>query len=101
MFQNITGGYVLAGFHEVMVTEQTKTAYEKAAAEGKITWRVSSTMFTHFENEVDCTPMKELEHLYKDARDSDPEEFNKSFPSRNAYDILMEELGATNMVDES
>jgi len=58
-------------------------------------------MFTHFENEVDCTPMKQLHHLYKDELESNPEEFHKSFPSRNAYDILMEELGATNMVDES
>lgn len=58
-------------------------------------------MFTHFENEVDCTPMKELEHLYKDSRDANPEQFDEQFPSRNAYDILMTELGATNMVDES
>ena len=58
-------------------------------------------MFTHFENDVACAPMKELEHLYKASLEANPEEFHKSFPSRNAYDILMEELGATNMVDES
>jgi hypothetical protein len=28
-FENITGGYVLAGYHEVIYTEATKAAYEK------------------------------------------------------------------------
>lgn len=30
MFEHITGGYVLAGFHEVVYTEATKEAMEKA-----------------------------------------------------------------------
>jgi isopenicillin N synthase-like dioxygenase len=30
MFEHITGGYVLAGYHEVMYTEATKAALEKA-----------------------------------------------------------------------
>lgn len=38
-FENITGGYVLAGFHEVTYTEATKTAFlareEKLKEEGK------------------------------------------------------------------
>lgn len=34
-FEHITGGYVLAGFHEVVYTEQTKVAVEKAMAEGR------------------------------------------------------------------
>jgi hypothetical protein len=28
-FENITGGYVLAGFHEVIYTEATKEAVER------------------------------------------------------------------------
>lgn len=28
-FENITGGYVLAGYHEVIYTEATKAAYDK------------------------------------------------------------------------
>ena len=30
MFEYITGGYVLSGFHEVIYTEATKAAAEKA-----------------------------------------------------------------------
>ena len=70
-FENITGGYVLAGLHEVIYTEKTKEAYEKAVAEDRITWRVSSTMFTHFRYNVDCTPMPELKHLYEETMNQD------------------------------
>jgi len=69
-FENITGGYVLAGFHEVILTEATKETYNKRKAmfeaEGKKKhqWRVSSTMFAHFRNDTDVGPMEDLNHLY-------------------------------------
>lgn len=90
-FENITGGYVLAGFHEVIYTDQTKAAMQKAESEGRSTWRVSSTMFTHFRNDVDCSPMLELSHLYS-------REDAAKYPPMTAFDILMTELDATNMV---
>jgi hypothetical protein len=31
-FENITGGYVLAGFHEVIYTQATKEAVERRRA---------------------------------------------------------------------
>lgn len=89
-FQNITGGYVLAGFHEVIYTEETKAAYEKAVEEGRSVWRVSSTMFTHFRYDTDVSPLPELASL------ADPEEL-KLYPKRTQFDVLMEELRATNM----
>jgi len=30
MFESLTGGYILAGFHEVIYSEATKEAYLKA-----------------------------------------------------------------------
>ena len=90
-FEHITGGYVLAGFHEVVYTDQTKQVYESRKADGQITWRVSSTMFTHFRYNVDCSPAPELSHLYT-AEDA------KNYPKMSAFDILMTELNATNMV---
>lgn len=59
-FEHISGGHVLAGFHEVVYTEKTKESMLKAKAEERSTWRVSSTMFTHFRHDVDCSPMPEL-----------------------------------------
>ena len=71
MFEYITGGYVLSGFHEVIYTEGTKAAMEKAKeeiAEGKDRsfWRVSSTLFSHLRYDVDISPLSELSHLYNE-----------------------------------
>lgn len=68
-FEHITGGYVLAGYHEVMYTEDTKRAKENVIAEmekdgkDRILWRVSSTLFSHFRFDTDLSPMSELSHL--------------------------------------
>ena len=43
-FEYLTGGHVRAGFHEVVVTPQTVQALERARAEGRPCWRVSSTV---------------------------------------------------------
>jgi isopenicillin N synthase-like dioxygenase len=98
-FEHITGGYVLAGLHEVVYTEKTREAFIKAKEEEKRTWRVSSTMFTHFRYNVDCSPMPELEHLYSDMSESKLT-FAQKYPKMTSFDILMTELNATNMVDE-
>jgi isopenicillin N synthase-like dioxygenase len=100
-FEHITGGYVLAGLHEVVYTDKTKEVYEKAKAEGRPTWRVSSTMFTHFRYNVDCSPMPELRDLYKESAGANPASFAKKYPKMSSFDILMTELNATNMVDEA
>ena len=77
-----------------MYTEQTKAAFEKAKTEGKITWRVSSTMFTTLRYNVDCSPMPQLSHLHTaDAA--------TKYGNLSTYDILMTELDATNMVVHS
>jgi len=91
-FEHLTGGFVLAGLHEVIYTEQTKEAFEKAKAENRSIWRVSSTLFSHFRFNVDCSPMPELANLY------DAEAAKEKYGKASAFDILMEELNATNMV---
>lgn len=70
MFEWITGGYILAGFHEVVYTQDTKRVYEenlRALREQgvqKSTWRISSTLFGHLRYDVDLSPLPELAHLY-------------------------------------
>ena len=88
----MTGGYIKAGMHEVTYTEKTKESYLKAKAEGKSHWRVSSTLFSMLRNDVDCSPIEELSHLY------DAEAAEQEYPKMTAHEILMEELSATNMV---
>ena len=70
MFEWITGGYVLAGFHEVMYTQGTKDACVRLTKESeekgetRILWRVSSTLFSHLRYDVDLSPLPSLSTLY-------------------------------------
>lgn len=99
-FENISGGYVLGGFHEVIYTEATKAAVERRrqalqeAGDNRKQWRVSSTMFTHFRNDVCVGPLPELSHLYS-------KEEAAKYDNITAYEILVRELSATGMTDEA
>jgi isopenicillin N synthase-like dioxygenase len=84
-FEHITGGYVHAGFHEVVVTESTVQAYEKAKESGNIPWRISSTLFANFRSSAECYPLLGISHLTS-------EEDKIKYPRRSAYDILMTEI---------
>ena len=57
----------------------------------KTQWRVSSTMFTHFRNDVDVGPMEELSHLTTAEQAG-------SYTRMTAFELLMQELSATGMV---
>ena len=61
--QYVSAGYFYAGYHEVIVSDDTLAAAEKAKQEGRSTWRVSSTMFSGFEYNQDLAPFKEFAHL--------------------------------------
>ena len=52
-----TGGYIEAGFHEVVVDASTTAAIERARAGGRSTWRISSTLFGHFASDVMLEPL--------------------------------------------
>lgn len=74
MFEWLTGGYVLAGFHEVVYTQATKDVRDQKIKEReetgvhKSTWRISSTLFSHLRYDVDLSPLPEMSHLHsKDA----------------------------------
>jgi len=53
----LTGGAVTAGFHEVVVTPETLQAIEKAQAEHRSLWRVSSTLFSHIASDQELRPL--------------------------------------------
>lgn len=56
-FEWLTGGHVLAGFHEVVVSPATVEAVAKAKAAGKSCWRVSSTLFSHIASDAVLQPL--------------------------------------------
>ena len=96
MFEWLTGGYVLAGFHEVVYTDQTKAVRDakikkrEETGEKLSTWRISSTLFSHIRHDVDLSPLPELSHLYT------AEDKEKYFPC-TAFEKLIEELKAINL----
>lgn len=96
MFEHITGGHVLCGYHEVIYTEAVKEAVEKAKEENanggnRILWRVSSTLFSHLRYNVDLSPLPEMEGFYN------AEEAKLKYRKMTAHDKLMEELRAINL----
>lgn len=53
----LTGGTVVAGFHEVLCTIETLEAAEKARREGRPVWRVSSTVFSQIASDEILRPL--------------------------------------------
>lgn len=53
----MTGGHVLAGFHEVIVTDATLAAVRRRKALGGSHWRVSSTLFSHLRSDALLQPV--------------------------------------------
>ena len=53
----LTGGHVLAGFHEVVISQETCKVIEQRKREGKSLWRVSSTLFGHVQSDQVLRPL--------------------------------------------
>ena len=62
-FEYLTAGYVMAGFHEVVVAKETMPVIERRKAEGKSLWRVSSTMFGHIASDNMLKPLGKFAKL--------------------------------------
>jgi isopenicillin N synthase-like dioxygenase len=84
----ITGGHIMAGFHEVVVADQTLEAIERAKAAGKSTWRISSTLFSHLASDGVLAP---LEFFGPD------EEAKAKYPSMLVGEQVQRELKVINL----
>ncbi len=80
----LTAGYIPAGFHEVVVTENTVAAAEKKRQLGKSLWRVSSTLFSNVRDDVVLRPLD----IFKGLKD-----YN-SYPPVLSSDQIEEEVRA-------
>ncbi|CAH0493464.1 unnamed protein product [Peronospora farinosa] len=78
----LTGGYVQAGFHEVVVADTTLETIAQRKNAGKSLWRVSSTLFSHTASDKTLEP---LGHF------ATPEAVEK-YPPILAGDQVLEEL---------
>ena len=79
----ITGGYCMAGFHEVVINKEAKEKLN----ENKSNWRVSSTVFFHLDSDI----MIELLDRFKN------EENEQKYPKIMQGDYLKHELQHINL----
>lgn len=54
----MTGGHIIAGFHEVVVTKDTLEAIERRRLKQESLWRVSSTLFGHIATDCVLEPLE-------------------------------------------
>lgn len=83
----LTGGHVLAGFHEVIVNANTKQVIDRRQQQGKSLWRVSSTCFGHIQSDQVLEPL---------APFNTPEAVAK-FPPKHAGQQVTDELVLINL----
>lgn len=57
----LTGGSLAAGMHEVVCSTKTIKGAENALANGKSSWRVSSTLFSHIASDQVLRPVQNFE----------------------------------------
>lgn len=88
MFEKLTGGFVMAGFHEVVYNEGTDEAVRKAREEDRPRWRVSSTLFGHIRYNVVLEPLPQLENRMGMSL----EEARAKYPPITAEENVIEEL---------
>ncbi|GIL51392.1 hypothetical protein Vafri_7399 [Volvox africanus] len=81
----LTGGYIMAGMHEVVVTEATLAAVEAARGAGHSTWRISSTVFTHCASDAVLRPLGRFAEQPGSA---------EAYPAIKAGDQVQRELEA-------
>lgn len=83
----LTGGHVLAGFHEVVVNAATVRTIDERRAAGKSLWRVSSTLFGHIQSDQTLEPLPPF---------NTPEAV-AAFPQKFAGQQVTDELQAINL----
>eukprot|EP00904_Undaria_pinnatifida_P009792 jgi/Undpi1/5943/HiC_scaffold_2.g01217.m1 len=85
--ERLTGGHVLAGFHEVAVSEATVETMRKRKEAGKSLWRISSTCFCHVASDQVLRPLGGFA----------TEEATALYPAITAGDMMQEELRAISL----
>lgn len=79
----LTGGVIRAGFHEVVVDENTLQALDRQKANNRPLWRISSTFFYHIASDKLMQPLEGL--------NPSPEAL-KEYPPTYAGDHVLSEI---------
>jgi len=84
----LTGGQVLAGFHEVIVNPETIEAIERRKKQNHCLWRVSSTFFSHIASDNILRPLGHFSNL---------PDVEKHYPTIEAGEQVLHELNLINL----
>ncbi|KAJ3226717.1 hypothetical protein HK099_004327 [Clydaea vesicula] len=87
----LTGGYIVAGYHEVVVVEGTMKAIEKQKSLGRPLWRISSTLFSHIASDNILQPL---------AHFANREGAKEKYPPIYTGHQVQQELGLINLFKE-
>eukprot|EP01089_Gocevia_fonbrunei_P001710 TRINITY_DN1159_c0_g1_i3.p1 TRINITY_DN1159_c0_g1~~TRINITY_DN1159_c0_g1_i3.p1 ORF type:complete len:350 (+),score=99.38 TRINITY_DN1159_c0_g1_i3:120-1169(+) len=87
----LTGGYIAAGDHEVVVSEDTLKRIDVAKNDGKSLWRVSSTLFSHIASDQLLKPLGKFS----------TDESKKLYPETLAGDQVQAELNMIKLAKQS
>ncbi|KAJ3274374.1 hypothetical protein HDV01_002978 [Terramyces sp. JEL0728] len=79
----LTGGQILAGFHEVVVVQDTLKAIERQKAANRPIWRISSTLFFHLASD----------HILEPLDDFKTKENVELYPRQYVGEQVQRELG--------
>jgi isopenicillin N synthase-like dioxygenase len=79
----LTGGLIMAGFHEVFVTDKTIEAIKRQELKGRPVWRVSSTLFYHLASDNILEPLEKFK----------TEDVVKKYPAQYVGTQVQKELG--------
>lgn len=83
----LTGGHVLAGFHEVIVSQATVNVIESKKLKNESLWRVSSTFFGHAQSDQILEPLGHFR----------TKEALTAFPAKKVGEQVQDELLAINL----
>ena len=86
----MTNGHVMAGFHEVVVTDKTLATVEAKKARKESCWRVSSTLFSHLRSDGDLEPLRAPGDLFGEPN-------AQKYPKMKVGAYVAEELKAINL----
>ena len=92
----MTGGFIKAGFHEVVYTDATKEKVQKRLEENKDAqvWRVSSTLFSHIRHDLSLAPLECLQDKWDEGA-------LEKYKDITSEEKTMEELKAINLHAEA
>lgn len=82
----ITGGYIMAGYHEVVCSQDTLLSIERAKQENRSLWRISSTLFVHLNSDI---ILRNVLH----NQEKEQEQQNNKYPEISVGDFMERELG--------